>query len=114
MKQMPISKQNDRLNGDMTLRQYERGNAGVRLPGRNDIRQDRCPRPGYGVCQLAPYGRTVALRGLLYRPVLRLAERRKRESERSASKVLSQRQEAFPCCPLHIKTRPGVAERQAS
>ena len=31
---------------------------------------------GYGVCQLAPYGRTVALRGLLYRPVLRLAERR--------------------------------------
>lgn len=37
MKQMPISKQNDRLNGDMTLRQYERGNAGVRLPGRNGI-----------------------------------------------------------------------------
>lgn len=41
MKQMPISKQNDRLNGDMTLRQYERGNAGVRLPGRNDIRTER-------------------------------------------------------------------------
>ena len=64
--------------------------------------------------RLAPYGRTVALRGLLYRPVLRLAERRKRESERSASGVLSQRQEPFPCCPRHIKTRPGVVERQAS
>ena len=25
-----------------------------------------------------------------------------------------QRQEPFPCCPRHIKTRPGVAERQAS
>lgn len=44
MKQMPISKQNDRLNGDMTLRQYERGNAGVRLPGRNDIRVERRKR----------------------------------------------------------------------
>lgn len=41
MKQMPISKQNDCLNGDMTLRRYERGNAGVRLPGRNDIRVKR-------------------------------------------------------------------------
>lgn len=38
MKQMPVSKQNDRLNGDMTLRRYERGNAGVRLPSWNDIR----------------------------------------------------------------------------
>lgn len=41
MKQMPVSKQNDRLNGDMTLRRYERGNAGVRLPGWNDIRVER-------------------------------------------------------------------------
>ena len=76
--------------------------------------QDHYLRPGCGVRQLAPYGRTVALRGLLYRPVLRLAERHKRESERSASGVLSQRQEHFPCCPRRIKTRPGVAERQAS
>ena len=76
--------------------------------------QDHYPRPGCGVRQLAPYGRTVALRGLLYRPVLRLAERHKRESERSASGVLSQRQEPFPCCPRHIKTKPGVVERQAS
>ena len=37
--------------------------------------QDHYLRPGCGVRQLAPYGRTVALRGLLYRPVLRLAER---------------------------------------
>ena len=37
MKQMPISKLNDRLNGDTTLRRYERSNAGVRFPGRNDI-----------------------------------------------------------------------------
>ena len=41
MKQMPISKLNDRLNGDTTLRRYERSNAGVRLPGRNDIRVER-------------------------------------------------------------------------
>ena len=41
MKQMPVAKQNDRLNGDMTLRRYERGNAGVRLPGWNDIRVER-------------------------------------------------------------------------
>ena len=65
--------------------------------------QDHYLRPGCGVRQLAPYGRTVALRGLLYRPVLRLAERRKRESERSASGVLSQRQEPFPCCPATLK-----------
>ena len=41
MKQMPISKLNDRLNGDTTLRRHERSNAGVRLPGRNDIRGER-------------------------------------------------------------------------
>ena len=44
--------------------------------------QDHYLCSGYGVRQLAPYGRTVALRGLLYRPVLRRAERHKRESER--------------------------------
>ena len=44
MKQMPISKLNDRLNGDTTLRRYERSNAGVRLPGRNDIRVERRKR----------------------------------------------------------------------
>ena len=44
MKQMPISKLNDRLNGDTTLRRYERSNAGVRLPGRNDIRVERQKR----------------------------------------------------------------------
>ena len=43
MKQMPISKLNDRLNGDMTLRRYERSDAGVRLPGRNDIRENGEP-----------------------------------------------------------------------
>ena len=50
-----------------------------------------------------------------YRPVLRLAERRKRESERSASGVLSQRQEPFSrAATATLKTKPGVAERQAS
>ena len=44
MKQMPISKLNDRLNGDMTLRRYERSNAGVRVPGSNDIRVERRKR----------------------------------------------------------------------
>ena len=44
MKQMPISKLNDRLNGDTSLRRYERSNAGVRLPGRNDIRVERRKR----------------------------------------------------------------------
>ena len=44
MKQMPISKLNDRLNGDMTVRGHERSNAGVRLPGRNDIRVERRKR----------------------------------------------------------------------
>ena len=33
MKQMPISKLNDRLNGDTTLRRYERSNAGGETPG---------------------------------------------------------------------------------
>ena len=44
MKQMPILKLNDRLNGDMTLRRHERSNAGVRLPGRNDILVERRKR----------------------------------------------------------------------
>ena len=39
--------------------------------------QDHYLRPGHGVCQLAPDGRTIALRGLFSRPVLCLAERHK-------------------------------------
>ena len=46
--------------------------------------------------------------------ILCLAERYKRESERPAPGVLSQGQEPFPCCSRHIKTKPGVVERQAS
>ena len=41
-------------------------------------------REGLGICQLAQNRRTAALRGLFCRPLLCLAERHKRESQRSA------------------------------
>ena len=56
----------------------------------------------------------IALRGLFCRPVLCLAERHKRKSEWQAPGVLSQGKEPFPRCSRHIKTKPGVVERQAS
>ena len=48
------------------------------------VGQDDHLRPGLGICQLAQNRRTAALRGLFCRPLLCLAERHKRESQRSA------------------------------
>ena len=70
-------------------------------------------REGLGICQLAQNRRTAALRCLFCRPLLCLAERHKRESQRPAPGVLSERQKPIPCRSRHAKTKPGVNQRQA-